>query len=83
MLLTQAQVNKAFNLSVEEVNDALKRNGYTDAMLTATCEGMTGRGVFVYQTTYHDIIEGRTDNGKLYIKYEQHGAPTPYLTADY
>jgi hypothetical protein len=83
MLLTQAQVDKAFNLSVQEVNEALARNGYFDPMLTATCEGMTCKGVFVYQTTFFSRDESRMDNGKLYIKYEQHNAPVPFITADY
>jgi hypothetical protein len=83
MLLTQAQVDKAFNLSVQEVNEALARNGYFDPMLTASCVGMTCKGVFVYQTTFFDRDESRMDNGKLYIKYEQHNAPVPFITADY
>ena len=66
MKLSPAQINVGINLSVEDINLILHREGYTDSYKTAKFVGWNGHQ-FVYEMTYWNAIEGLNETGALFV----------------
>lgn len=84
MLITKAQIEKACNLNLVEINDAMLAGGYTDKYTAAKFLGMNSSGQFVYEVSGWDNIEGEMVTGKVYLKFVRGAlAQGFYLAGDY
>lgn len=69
MLLHPVHINAAMSLDAAGVTFALRNNDYDDSVKTASCEGMTTTGSFVYHCTYFDIDSGKDEDCTVYVHY--------------